>query len=286
MVGSLIFEPWAQQAVPLQLIMPGAVFEARDVTYRYHEVTALDRLSLAIPSGVRVALLGPNGSGKSTLLRIFDGLCFPQEGSLLFCSEPLTEERLRDEEFSFQFRRRVGFVFQNPDVQLFSPTVFDEVAFGPLQLGWSIKEIHQRVDEMFDRMGISHLRDRTPQHLSTGEKKRVALASVLVLDPEVLLLDEPTAALDPTSESQMIDFLVGSGGSRTVVTATHHLDIVEDIADLCLVLHNGRVVAEGRPPEILSDTSLLQKASLIHSHFHTHASGELHSHPHLHRHEH
>jgi cobalt/nickel transport system ATP-binding protein len=267
--------------------MAGAVFEARDITYRYHEVTALDHLNVTIPSGQRVALIGANGSGKSTLLRIFDGLRFPQEGSLLFYSEPLSEERLRDEQFNFHFRRKVGFVFQNPDVQLFSPTVFDEVAFGPLQLGWSAKEIRRSIEEILERMGIAHLRDRTPQHLSTGEKKRVALASVLILDPEVLLLDEPTSALDPASESRMIDFLVGSGGSsRTIVTATHRLDIVEDIADWCCVLHNGRVVAEDRPQEILSQPSLLEKTSLIHSHYHTHASGETHSHPHLHRHEH
>jgi cobalt/nickel transport system ATP-binding protein len=262
-------------------------FELKGVTYSYRDVVALNALNLSLPSQRRTILLGPNGSGKSTLLRILDGLRFPQKGSVSFRGEPLTEESLRKEEFSFQFRRRVGFVFQNPDVQLFSPTVFDEVAFGPLQLRWPKDEIRREIAETLDRMEISHLRNRTPQHLSMGEKKRVALASVLILDPEVLLLDEPTAALDPRSESRMIDFLVGCGqDSKTVITATHDLDIIEDIADGCCVFQDGNVVAEGSPSEILADTPMLERTSLVHSHLHRHTSGELHAHPHLHRHTH
>jgi len=172
-------------------------------------------------------------------------------------------------------------------VQLFSPTVFDEVAFGPLQLQWPREKVRAAVDQMLEVMKIAHLRDRSPHHLSTGEKKRVTLASVLVLDPEVLLLDEPTAALDPKSASQMIDFLVGlHGGSKTVVTTTHDLDIVEDIADECFVFQTGRVVAAGTPAEILHQTSLLEQTNLIHAHRHIHATGETHSHPHLHGHRH
>ena len=262
-------------------------FELRDVSYHYREAPAIRALSLSLPSQSRLALLGPNGSGKSTLLRILDGLYFPQKGSVLFRGQPLTEERLQGEEFSFQFRRSVGLVFQNPDVQLFSPTVFDEVAFGPLQLEWSRDDIQGKVGQMLEIMEISHLRDRTPQHLSIGEKKRVALASVLILDPEVLLLDEPTSALDPRSESRMIDFLAGCAQtSKTIITATHDLDIVEDIADTCYVFQDGCVVTEGRPAEILTNTSMLERAGLVHSHVHKHASGEVHAHPHLHRHAH
>jgi cobalt/nickel transport system ATP-binding protein len=262
-------------------------FELTGVTYHYRDVPAIRNLNLWLPSQSRLALLGPNGSGKSTLLRILDGLCFPQSGSVLFRGQPLTDERLRSEEFSFQFRRAVGLVFQNPDVQLFSPTVFDEVAFGPLQLEWPKEKIRHKVAEMMELMEISHLRDRTPQHLSMGEKKRVALASVLILDPEVLLLDEPTAALDPRSESRMIDFLGGcTQTSKTVVTATHDLDIVEDIAESCYVFQDGCVVIEGRPSEILKNTSILERTGLVHSHLHKHPSGEFHAHPHLHRHAH
>ncbi len=267
--------------------MPAPTFELQDVTYRYEHAVALDGLNLAIPSGRRMTLLGPNGSGKSTLLRMLDGLCFPQIGIVLFRGEPLTSERFSNEPFSFRFRQQTGFVFQNPDVQLFSATVFDEVAFGPLQLRWPKEQIRRKVEESLDQMEIAHLRSRTPQYLSMGEKKRVALASVLVLDPETLLLDEPTAGLDPRSESRMIDFLARCGhGSKTVVIATHDLDIVEDISDFCCIFQNGRVLAEGTPPAILGNTSLLEQANLLHSHLHTHSSGEAHAHPHLHRHQH
>ena len=262
------------------------IFEVRDVTYRYREVTALDGLNLTVMPGQRIALLGANGSGKSTLLSMLDGLCFSEKGSVAFCGELLAEERLSGE-IEFDFRRRVALVFQNPDVQLFNPTVFDEVAFGPLQLHWPKEEIRVRVTGILEQMGIAHLKDRSPHHLSTGEKRRVALASVLILDPEVLLLDEPTAALDPKSESQMIDFLVScSGGRKTVVTATHDLDLVEDIADYCHVFQRGRIVAAGTPSEILNDHALLLSTNLIHAHRHAHAPGEVHSHPHRHGHQH
>lgn len=263
------------------------IFEVRDVTYRYQEVTALDGLNLTIMAGQRIALLGANGSGKSTLLSILDGLYFPQKGNVVFCGEPLTEDRLQTREIEFDFRRRVALVFQNPDVQLFNPTVFDEVAFGPLQMRWAKDQILLRVSEMLEQMEIMHLKGRSPHQLSTGEKKRVALASVLILDPQVLLLDEPTGALDPKSESQMIDFLVScSGGRKTVVTATHDLDLVEDIADYCHVFQRGHVVAAGTPAKILNDNALLLSTNLIHAHRHAHASGELHSHPHRHGHRH
>src|SRR5262249_19838062 len=155
----------------------------------------------------RYVVLGANGSGKSTMLRLLDGLYFADSGNVLAFGEKLTEERFADEEFAFNFRRRVAFVFQNPDVQLFNPTVFDEIAFAPLQLRWDKQQIPTRVNEMLELMEIAHLKDRSPHRLSGGEKKRVALASVLVLEPEVLLLDEPTSALDPKSQSQVIDFL-------------------------------------------------------------------------------
>ena len=263
------------------------VFEVSDVTYCYRDVTALDHLNLIVNAGRRVALLGANGSGKSTLLRILDGLCFPDEGTVRFCGKPLTEASIQNDGFGMDFRRRVGLVFQNPDVQLFSPTVFDEVAFGPLQLRWPADEVRRKITEALEMMEISHLKDRSPHHLSMGEKKRVALASVLILDPEILLLDEPTAALDPKSASHMIDFLVRArGGGKTVVTTTHDLDIIEDIADDCFVFHEGRVAAGGPPSRVLSDVTLLKSTGLLHSHLHVHKSGEVHAHSHLHRHEH
>jgi cobalt/nickel transport system ATP-binding protein len=258
------------------------VFEARDLTYSYHQIPALAGVNLTIERGERIVLLGANGSGKTTLLRILDGLYPPSGGSLQFTGEELALEKLADENFELAFRRQVALVFQNPDVQLFNATVFDELAFGPLQLRWPKEKILQCVSEMMKSMRLDHLRDRPPHHLSGGERKRVALASVLILDPAVLLLDEPTMGLDPQSQSQIIDLLVGwGGGAKTIVSATHDLGIVADIADRCIILQEGKVVAEGAPAEILRNTELLKSTSLIHSHRHRHASGEVHAHPHV-----
>jgi cobalt/nickel transport system ATP-binding protein len=261
-------------------------FEVQDVSFSYEAIPAIRGLTLRIDEGDRVALLGANGSGKSTLLRILDALYFPSAGSVKFKGEALTQKHFQQDEFSLNFRRRVALVFQNPDVQLFNPTVFDEVAYGPLQMQWSKEDVMRRVDETLQFMSISHLRDRPPYRLSGGEKKRVALASVLVLDPEVLLLDEPTATLDPKSQSQVVDLIQQwKGTAKTVVTATHQLEIVEDIADRVLVLEAGAVIAEGTPSEILSNSDLLLRANLIHAHRHSHG-GIVHSHPHLHGHSH
>ncbi len=132
------------------------IFHAKELTYRYNDQMALNRLSLKVCQGERLAMLGANGSGKSTLLRILDGLIFPESGELSFAGEMLTEEKLSSTEFAFRFRRRVGLVFQNPDAQLFNPTVFDEIAFGPLQLGWEKEKIRQRVNQTLEEMEIAH----------------------------------------------------------------------------------------------------------------------------------
>lgn len=261
-----------------------AIFDLQDVTYRYERgIPALEGVTTRIEEGQRVVLLGANGSGKSTVLRLLDALYFAESGTVRFAGESLTDARMQDAEFQYAFRRRVGLVFQNPDVQLFNPTVFDEVAFGPLQMRWPKDEITRRVSEALEQMGVAHLRDRVPHRLSGGEKKRVAIASVLVLNPDVLLLDEPTSGLDPKSQSQVIDLLSVNGAGRTVITATHDLNIVEDIAETCLVMDAGRIVASGAPREILEDTPLLQRTSLIHAHRHRHGAF-VHSHPHSHGH--
>ena len=263
-----------------------AGFELTNVSFDYEGIAAVRDLSVRIEQGERVALLGANGSGKSTLLRILDGLYFPSVGSVIFSGENLTAEHLQRDDFCVNFRRRVALVFQNPDVQLFNPTVFDEIAYGPLQLQWPKEEIVQKVDEALALLGIGHLRDRPPYRLSGGEKKRVALASVLVLNPEVLLLDEPTAALDPKTQSQVIDLIQSwKGTAKTVITATQQIEIVEDIADRVLVLEAGALIAEGAPAQILSNADLLLRANLIHAHRHAHG-GVVHSHPHLHGHGH
>jgi cobalt/nickel transport system ATP-binding protein len=262
------------------------MFQATQITYRYNEQLALDRLSLNVKQGERLALLGANGSGKSTLLRIFNGLAFPQSGTLLFSGEPITQANLAGTEFTFRFRRRVGLVFQNPDTQLFNPTVFDEIAFGPLQLGWPKERIREQVNRTLEHLEIDHLRHRSPHRLSGGEKKRVAIASVMILDPEVLLLDEPTAALDPKSQRQIIELISSfGGGAKTVITATHDLDSLEEISDRCVLFESGRIVGDGSAMEILHDVDLLRRARLVSTHKHSHGPGEPHPHVHLHEHK-
>lgn len=238
---------------------------------------------MTVQRGERVALLGANGSGKSTLLRVLDGLLFPESGTIVFAGQQISESRFEERDFTFQFRRSVGLVFQNPEVQLFNPTVFDEIAFGPLQLHWPKEKIREQVEQVLDTMDIAHLRHRSPHQLSGGEKKRVALASVMVIDPEVLLLDEPTATLDPKSQSQIVDLLLSwSGGKKTVITATHDLDSLEEIADRCFIFESGRITFEGSPLEVLHDVPVLRRARLLAVHRHSHDEEQPVPHPHLH----
>ena len=260
------------------------IFELREVRFDYEGIVAIRNVNAAIAAGQRVAIIGANGSGKSTLLRLLDGLCFPTAGSISFLGEELTPERLQTDSFALPFRRKVALVFQNPDVQLFNPTVFDEIAFGPLQLHWDRKDILLRVGDTMQFLGIMHLKDRPPHRLSGGEKKRVALASVLVLEPEVLLLDEPTSALDPKTESQLIDLIQSwRGTSKTVVTATHQIDVLQEIADVVYVMQEGAIVASGTPADVLANSELLLSANLVHAHRHSHGR-VMHAHPHLHMH--
>lgn len=271
-----------------------AIFDFKDVTFAYDgKVKAVEGVSLCIHAGERVAILGSNGSGKSTLLKLMDGLYFPDTGTACAFGTPLTEQAFQDDAFNFSFRQRVGLVFQDSDVQLFSPSVWDEVAFGPLQLGLSRDEVTQRVDAALTSLRIEKLRDRAPHRLSGGEKKRVALASVLSFNPEIWLMDEPSAGLDPRSQSWLVDFIVEQGqAGKTIVTATHDLNIVDSIADRVYVVNEEHhIVANGTPEEILTNHDLLIASNLMHAHRHRHQRGEAeHTHPHihlpLHQHEH
>ena len=258
------------------------VLVCEDLRYSYLErFPALEGVSLEIARAENVALLGANGCGKSTLLKVLDGLIFPDAGSYRAFGELVTEEHLEDEQFSMGFRSRVGFIFQNSDAQVFSPSVREEVAFGPLQLGLGRDEVEARIDDVLAMLEISDLADRAPYQLSGGQKKRVAIASVLVMNPEVILFDEPTAGLDPRTQQWLLELIVELGAAdKTIVLATHDLDLLERVVDRCLVLsEDHRVVAEGTPAEVLADRETLLRVNLIHEHSHRH--GELmHSHPH------
>jgi cobalt/nickel transport system ATP-binding protein len=264
------------------------IFEIKNLDYDYQDnITALKQVSFTIKSGETVALVGANGSGKSTLLKLMDGLIFPKAGELRALGKPMSEEGLKDKGFVREFRRKVGMVFQDPDVQLFSPTVWEEVIFGPLQLGISKEEVIARGQAVLELMGITHLRERPPYLLSGGEKKKVSLASVLSLQPQVLLLDEPTTGLDPSSQGNLIDFLLKwAEGDKCLVFSTQDLDIVEEIATRVIVMgteHN--VLADGQPEDFLFDPAFLVQTNLIHEHSHRHKQ-LVHSHQHTHEHHH
>jgi cobalt/nickel transport system ATP-binding protein len=248
---------------------------------------ALDGIDLSIEPGQHVAVVGANGSGKSTLLKMLDGLVFCTSGTITAFGRALTEAALEDPTFRREFRSRVGFVFQDADVQLFCNTVFDELAFGPLQLGLESDEVRARVAEVSGALRIDRLLDRAPYTLSGGEKKRVAIASVLTMHPEVLLMDEPTNALDPRSQVWLLDVLRDwKEAGRTVVVATHDLSAAAESCDRMVVLsEDHRVVADGSPDDVLAQRDLLLSVNLIHEHEHRHG-GDPHMHGHAHGHTH
>lgn len=276
--------------------MNEAIFDLRNVSYSYlGKIDALREISLSISPGEQVCIMGANGSGKSTLLAIIDGLVFPTSGEYYAFGQPVSEETfdsIKDNEFRYYFRKKVGFVFQNSDVQLFSPTVFEEIAFGPLQLDLPREEVVSRVEDVMDMMDISKLRDRAPHTLSGGEKKKVCIASVLATNPDVLLLDEPTAGLDPRTQLWLIELLQELGcAGKTIITATHDLDIIEQISNRAVVIgEDHRVKVDRGTKEVLNDIELLLAANLIHKHMHRHGATvhqHLHAHQegHSHRHE-
>jgi len=258
------------------------LLRCRDLRYAYLDrFRALDGVSFDVAAGETLALLGANGCGKSTLLKVLDGLIFPSAGSYEAFGHPVTEDHLEDEQFSAAFRGRVGFIFQNTDAQVFSPSVREEVAFGPLQLGLGRDEVEQRIADVFAMLEIADLADRAPYQLSGGQKKRVAIASVLVMNPEVILFDEPTAALDPRTQQWLLELIVELGrAGKTIVLATHDLDVLDWVCTRCLVFgEDHRIVREGMPDEVLDDRDTLLAANLIHPHAHRH--GRLvHAHPH------
>jgi cobalt/nickel transport system ATP-binding protein len=248
---------------------------------------ALAGIDLTIEAGEHVAIVGANGSGKSTLLKMLDGLAFCTGGTITSFGRPVTEDELETPEGRRAFRSRVGFVFQDSDVQLFCNTVFDELAFGPLQLGLPAEEVRERVAEIAGPLRIEGLLDRAPYTLSGGEKKRVAIASVLTMRPEVLLMDEPTNALDPRSQVWLLEVLAGfKAEGRTVVIATHDLSAAAESCDRMVVLsEEHRVVADGTPDDVLAQRDLLLAVNLIHEHEHRHG-GDPHMHGHAHGHTH
>jgi cobalt/nickel transport system ATP-binding protein len=245
------------------------VYRADRLTYRYlGRFTALNAVSFTVTAGERVALLGANGCGKSTLLRMLAGLVPPQQGRLDAFGEPLTETSLADEQANARFRTRVGIVFQNPDTQVFSATVAEEVAFGCRQLRMTGSDTAGRVEDVMRMLAITDLADRTPFQLSGGQKKKVALASVLVMNPDVILFDEPTAALDPRTQHWLIDLIARLGDAgKTIIVATHDLHTLADLTDRALVMDEDHSLRLDAPtPAVLEDRRTLLDVNLIHDH--------------------
>jgi cobalt/nickel transport system ATP-binding protein len=231
------------------------IVEVKNLRHVYPDGTeALRSVSFRITHGESVAIIGANGAGKSTLLLHLNGHLIPTEGSIRIGDFPLTRATLPE------IRRTVGMVFQNPDDQLFMPTVYDDVAFGPLNLGFPREEVEQRVQDALEQVGAAHVKSKAPYHLSGGEKKRVAIATVLSMSPDILVMDEPTSGLDPCARRQLMQLL--KEFHHTKIFTSHDLDMVLDVCERTIVLHEGAVMADGPTREIFANERLLQECRL------------------------
>jgi len=231
------------------------IVEVEDIHFAYRgETPAVNGISFRIHHGESVAVVGANGAGKSTLLLHLNGYLTPSSGKVRIGDFPLTKETVHD------IRRTVGMVFQDPDDQLFMPTVFDDVAFGPLNLGFPPEEVRERVTNALLKVDALHLKERPPYKLSGGEKRAVAIASVLSMSPDILVMDEPTTGLDPRARRRLIDLL--KSFHHTKIIATHDLDLVLELCERTLVVHEGRITADGPTIEIFRNEQLLAESHL------------------------
>ena len=197
------------------------------ISYNYEEVSALNDISLEIYAGELIFFTGPNGCGKSTLFKLLNGLIFPTKGEYYFDNKKIDKNTLQDNISAKSFHKRIGYIFQNPDVQLFNATVYDEIAFGPRQMNLNEEIIHQRINELLIYLNIQHLQDRPPYHLSGGEQKKVALAAILALNPDVLMIDEPLNGLDNKTRQWFKDFLIDFiKANKTILISTHEQELL------------------------------------------------------------
>lgn len=256
------------------------IFELDGVSLETAGREVLRGVGFSVSAGERVVLLGVNGCGKTTLLKLLDGLAFATRGTVRYGDRLLDRPALDEAAFRRRFRGEVALLFQNVDAMLFNPTVADEIAFGPRQLG--LAGIDERVARWAEVFGVTPFLDRPPFELSGGEKKRVALAAILAIDPRVLLLDEATANLDPASSALLVDVLAGLDGV-TAVVATHNVSMVQELGSRALLLapDGGGVLFDGPPRDLLHDERLLVASGLAHRHAHRHGD-RAHAHHHLH----
>ncbi|HEY9205393.1 MAG TPA: ATP-binding cassette domain-containing protein [Candidatus Methanoperedens sp.] len=235
------------------------IIETRNLTHIYRgKIRALDSVNFKAKPGERIALIGANGAGKSTLFKHFNGILKPTSGEVLIKGESITSKNI------LEARKTVGVVFQDPDDQIFAPTVKQDVAFGPMNLGLSEDIIEKRVRESLETVRLTGFEERAPHHLSTGEKKKVAIAGILAMQPEVLVLDEPTAGLDPGGAVRLIRLIneMNRYLGITTIIATHEVDIVPLLADRVCIMSSGKIIGDGTPQEIFSTDELIKKTHL------------------------
>ena len=236
------------------------MLEAKNISYSYdNDTQALKNINLKIKHGEMVAILGKNGAGKSTLFLHFNGIYEPDKGEILVDGEKLKYNK----KALLKCRQKVGIVFQNPDNQIFAPSVEEDIAFGPLNLKLPRDEVQHRVEEALKRVGMEGFEKRAPHHLSGGQKKRVAIAGILAMKPEIMVLDEPTAGLDPQGALNIMNLLSKLNKEGiTIVISTHDVDLVSQYVNKIFVMADGEIIGDGTPKEIFSNEDLIKKANL------------------------
>ncbi|MBM7833414.1 energy-coupling factor ABC transporter ATP-binding protein [Clostridium sardiniense] len=241
------------------------MIKLENVHFSYKDKIALRDINIEIKEGESVALIGPNGCGKSTLLKILNGILNPEEGKYIFDDDDITEKKLNDSTFSKSFHKRIGFIFQNSNAQLFCSTVYDEVAFGPRQMGLSENEVQKRVNDCLELLDIKDLKDREPYNLSGGEKKRVAIASVLSLNPEVLVLDEPLNEIDPKGKKFIRELLIKLNESgKTIICSTHEFGYVKGVFKRGIVFsEDNHIIKDDDFEKIFEDIEFLEKNNIL-----------------------
>ena len=232
----------------------------KNLSYTYPDGThALKNINMDIYKGQKVAIMGPNGAGKSTLFSHFNGLTEPTSGHVEVDGKAIKYDR----DTLLEVRQKVGIVFQDPNDQLFAPTVKEDVAFGPMNLGLDYEEVERRVDEALTMVGMEQYMDKTPHHLSGGQQKRVAIAGIIAMRPEIMILDEPTAGLDPEGVEKVLDILNNlNKEGMSIVISSHDIEMVNEFAEKIFVLNNGEILESGDKHEIFSNKELLKKAHL------------------------
>jgi len=271
--------------------MDNILYNLENVTYRYSEnITGVRSITLSIPDKIIFAVAGTNGCGKTTLLYLLNGLIFPSEGKIHYKNNLINEKEFLKRNYNSVFRSSNGLIFQDSDAQLFCSNVYEELSFAPKQLGLNYNDIQYRIESTAELLKINHLLKRPVSGLSGGEKKKVAIASVLTLNPDVLLMDEPTSGLDPKSQGVLIDIIFELNESgKTIILSTHDLGLIDDLKPLLCVMNEDHTIElTGNSEDILRNEELLFKVNLIHEHIHKHNGNRhrhIHSHYRIHKHK-